>query len=99
MNSYSELPSDQVIVASPFGLSGSAQRIWRITQNLHGWAYAGVATLAVLAITIVWSLLIVLYASAPILLPFILIGRGSRKRKIMRLRHQEMMGAVTREYR
>ena len=89
------LTSADVVVSAPLSFTGSAQRIWHITYDHDGWAYAGLVTLAVLAITVSWAAVLCWYAIFGLMLvPYRLIRRGQRKQKLAQIRHQELMNRV-----
>jgi heme/copper-type cytochrome/quinol oxidase subunit 2 len=84
-----DLTSAEVVVSAPMSFAGSAQRIWHITRDHAGWAYAGMVTLAILAIILAWYLIFGL-----LLVPYRLVRRGQRKQKLAQIRHQELMNRV-----
>jgi len=89
------LASERVIVAAPASFAGSAGRIWRITRGRSGWAATGLVTLAVLAIAVAWAVVLCWYALWGIwLIPWRILRRGQRKRKLATLRHRETMTAL-----
>ena len=89
------LTSADVVVSAPVSFAGSAQRIWRITRDHAGWAYAGLVTLAVLAITLAWAAVLCWYLIFGLwLVPYRLVRRGQRKQKLAQIRHQELMNRV-----
>jgi len=89
------ISSADIVVSAPLSFTGSAQRIWRITRDHAGWAYAGLVTLAVLAITITWAFVLCWYALWGIwLIPYRLVRRGQRKQKLAQIRHQELVNRV-----
>lgn len=76
------------IVAAPFSLTGSAQRIWRKFNGI--WK-----VLAILLIAIAWTFVLSWYCIFGILLvPYRLVRRGQRKQTIAAQRHEEMLQAV-----
>jgi hypothetical protein len=103
------LPSEQLILASPWSLAGSTERLWRrfrppITTS-HGWAKAGrVAGLGVLLI-VVWVGIAAGYVVAAglglvplvIIVIFRIIGRSNRVRERNELRHRETLAAIERQ--
>src|ERR1700749_2815314 len=89
------LPSERVIIQAPLSLTGSAGRIWRITEDRAGWVKAGMVTLAVLAITFAWAGVLCWYAIFGIcLVPYRIIRRGQRKRDVAAKRHAELLAAA-----
>ena len=90
------LPSERVIIQAPLSFTGSAGRIWRITEErAPGWQHAGWITLAVLAITLAWAGVLCWYAIFGLLLvPYRLLWRGQRKRDVAAKRHAELLAAA-----
>jgi hypothetical protein len=91
-----ELASAHVVVAAPMSFAGSAQRIWHLTHyGRTELATAGLATAAVLLITIAWAGVLMWYSIFGLLLvPYRLLRRGQRKQRLEQIRHQEMMNRV-----
>jgi hypothetical protein len=95
MDNNANLVSTEVVVSAPMSFAGSAQRIWRITTGHERWAYAGLVTLALLAVTLAWAAVACWYLTFGLLLvPYRIIRRGQRKQKLEQIRHQEMMNRV-----
>jgi hypothetical protein len=92
----SRLASEEVIISAPMSYAGSAQRIIRLRRRAPvGWELTAVTTLAVLLIVMAWVFITVWYLSWGLLLvPYRLIRRGQRKRKVEALRHRELLGAL-----
>jgi hypothetical protein len=87
--------SSGVVISAPMSFTGSAQRIWHITRDHVGWAYAGMVTLAILAITLAWAAVLCWYLFFGLwLIPYRLIRRGHRKQHLAQIRHQELMNRV-----
>ena len=91
------LASEEVVLAAPASYSGSAQRIWKLTRmgpqdGPLRWAIiTGVITL----IGLVWILVSCWYLIFGLfVIPYRLIRRGQRKRKMEELRHREQLGAI-----
>lgn len=92
-----QLRSEQVVIAAPVSLAGSAARLWKITRGRAGWAKAGLAALAVLLITVAWVFVLCWYALFGLwLVPYRIIRRGQRKRKMAALRHAELLDRTDR---
>jgi hypothetical protein len=90
------LASERVVAAAPMSFTGSAQRIWHITQGRAGWPAAGFGALAVLAITVMWAVILVWYTIFGLwLVPFRIMRRGQRKQLRAELRHRELMATIT----
>ena len=86
------LGSERVVVQSPMSYSGSAARIWRMT-DVNVWVRWLLAVpAAVLLIVVVWVVVTGWYLLVGLLVaPWRLIRRGGRKRKRDRLRHRELL--------
>jgi len=73
---------------------GSAVRIWRITDRDGAMKWL-LGLIALLLIFFVWWVVVAWYLIFGILLvPYRLIRRGSRQRKMENLRHRELLKAV-----
>lgn len=96
------LPSERVVVAAPMSFAGSAQRLWLLAGSgqagggrgaglLKALLYTGV----ILGIIIAWAVVLAWYLIWGIwLIPYRLIRRGRRKRRLEGLRHREMLAAI-----
>lgn len=85
--------SERVIIAAPMSFAGSAERIWRITNDRSGWPLAGMVSLAVLLIILAWVVVLAWYCLFGLfLVPYRIIRRGQRKRKQAAMRHREVLG-------
>ena len=83
----STLPSEKVVLSSPLSFHGSAARIWKLSTN-------GFVRWLVLVwlVAVAWSFVAVWYGVFGLLVvPFRLIRRGQRKRKLDDLRHRELL--------
>jgi hypothetical protein len=90
------LASERVIINAPMSFAGAAQRAWRIRRGT-GWSRAMWTVVAVLILCVWWPAILFWYVAFGILLiPYRILRRGARKRKAERLRHQEMLAAVSR---
>jgi hypothetical protein len=91
-----ELGSERVILSSPMSFSGSAARIWRITQTKNEWLHW--LLLIPLALTLVffaWCIILCWYCLFGILLvPWRLFRRGQRKEKRDALQHKELLAQL-----
>ncbi len=93
-----QLASEKVVISAPLSLTGSTQRIWKLTKiptstGAQVAVIVGVIPLLLLA----WTVVVAWYIGFGILLvPYRLLRRGSRKRKRKRqaLQHREMMDAI-----
>jgi hypothetical protein len=90
------LPSEDVIISAPMSYTGSAQRIWRLRRRARSdEALAALTALTVLLIVIVWALVTAWYATWGLLLvPYRVVRRGARKRRVEAMRHRELLGAI-----
>jgi hypothetical protein len=79
--------------------AGSAKRIWQMTwveNPILKWALAVPVALA--AILMAWMLVVVWYGIFGLLLvPYRLIRRGDRKRKVEAVRHREQLAMMERQ--
>jgi hypothetical protein len=102
MGNTAMLASERIVVSAPMSYHGSWSRTWRMldyrgrTASMASWAkYAAVCglILAGLAIVSVWWLAVTGWylVFGLWLVPYRLIRRGSRKRKVESLRHRETL--------
>jgi Flp pilus assembly protein TadB len=86
----SELKSEKVIVAAPLSYTGSAQRIWRVSDNpFIRWG------ILLCLIVFAWIFITVWYLFWGLwLVPYRLIRRSDRNRKRQKLQHRELLEAV-----
>lgn len=90
------LHSEDVILQAPMSFTGAAKRIWRMTRDHAGVALYGMASVAVLVIACAWILIVGWYLTFGLLLvPYRLIRRGSRRRRLDSMRHREMLIAAS----
>jgi hypothetical protein len=92
-----KLESEKVVVAAPLSYAGSAARIWRLTGVVaNPWARFWLGVAALLLIAGAWGFVTSWYLFWGILLvPYRLIRRGQRKRKVGALQHRELLDAMT----
>jgi Domain of unknown function (DUF1707) len=90
------LASEDVIISAPMSYVGSAQRIIRIRRKAdNDKTLAALTALAVVLIIFVWVLVTAWYLTWGLLLvPYRLLRRSARKRKVEALRHRELMGTI-----
>lgn len=87
------LDSEKVVIQSPLSFVGSSRRIWKITRQDNVVVKVLAVTLAVLLVAVAWvfvaawTLLFGIF-----LVPYRLLRRGQRKRKMEALRHREVLG-------
>jgi hypothetical protein len=85
-----QLASEQVVVEAPLSFTGSAKRLWRVSNS--GWVRA---LIIVPAIATVWSVVVCWYALFGLwLVPYRLMRRSARKRKVTALQHQELLAIL-----
>jgi hypothetical protein len=75
--------------------AGSAQRLWPLTRRPQAtWARVLTITGMVLLINVIWSLVLCWYMMwGALLVPYRLVRRGQRKRKLEQARHEELLQA------
>jgi uncharacterized membrane-anchored protein len=97
-NTAGMLPSQRVVVAAPLSFAGSAGRIWPMARgHSSGWVTAAAVTGALLLILLAWAFVLCWYAIWGIwLIPYRIVRRGQRKRKLEARRHAEMLAAARR---
>lgn len=90
------LASEDVIINAPMSYAGSAQRIMRLRRLSHGgWTLVAITLLAILLVLIAWGAVTIWYLFWGLwLVPYRLMRRGARKRKVEALRHRELMGTI-----
>lgn len=90
------LASEDVIINAPMSYAGSAQRIMRLRRRSPGgWTLAAISVLAILLVVVAWALVTAWYATWGLwLVPYRLLRRGARKRRVDALRHRELMGTI-----
>ena len=94
-----KLASEKVIVSAPPSFSGSAQRIWKITDIENPIAKFALALIAITLIMCAWMFALCWYFVMYILFGvfffiFRLFTRGGRKNKREKLRHREVLDAI-----
>ena len=94
-----KLASEKVIVSAPLSFSGSAQRIWKITDVENPIAKFALALIAMALIMGAWIFVLCWYFVMYILFGifffiFRLFTRGRRKSKRDKLRHREVLDAI-----
>lgn len=91
------MSSEQIIIAAPFSYAGSGARIWRplrrrANATSNGWAQVGWGALAVTLVALAWTGVTAWYLTFGLLLvPYRLIRRGQRRRKLEDVRHRELL--------
>lgn len=93
-----KLPSERVVVSAPMSFSGSAVRIWKITDTDMALLKLLLIPLALVLVLIVWSLVFCWYMIFGLwVVPYRLLRRSSRKNKRDQLRHQELIEIAARK--
>jgi hypothetical protein len=88
--------SEQVVVSAPLSFAGSAQRIWRLTDQETPALKYSLIPVAVVLIALAWCIVLVWYCTWGLLLvPYRLIRRGNRKDKVRARQHREQLEALT----
>ena len=88
----SKLKSEKVVISSPLSFSGSAKRIWKIT-DVDSPAVKALLSLVAWIFVAFWYVLI--YVVFGILfIPYRLLRRSSRKQKQAKLRHREVLETI-----
>jgi hypothetical protein len=95
-NQSARLASEDVIISAPMSYTGSAQRIMRLRRRAQSdGSLVALTTAVVVLIAFVWVIVTVWYCIWGLLLvPYRLMRRGARKRKIEALRHRELLGTI-----
>ena len=98
-----QLKSEKVIVSAPTSFSGSAARIWKITESdndLLKWLV--LVPIALVLVFMAWSFVAIWYfiifgLFGIFVIPFRLLTRSGRNRKRNKLQHRELLAAVREE--
>jgi Domain of unknown function (DUF1707) len=95
-NHPARLASEDVIINAPMSYAGSAQRIMRLRRRADGGgSLVALTTAALVLIVFAWAMVTVWYLTWGLLLiPYRLLRRGARKRKVEALRHRELLGTI-----
>jgi uncharacterized protein DUF1707 len=91
------LASEDVIINAPMSYAGSAQRIMRLRRRAQGGgaSLAAITGAAVVLVVAAWVLVTAWYLLWGIwLVPYRLLRRGARKRRMEAMRHRELMGTI-----
>ena len=94
-----KLASEKVIVSAPLSFSGSAQRIWKITDVENPIAKFALALIAITLIMCAWMFVLCWYFVMYVLFGvfffiFRLFTRSRRKNQRDKLRHREVLDAI-----
>ncbi|QHU94035.1 hypothetical protein GWK78_03315 [Candidatus Saccharibacteria bacterium oral taxon 488] len=95
----SKLKSEKIVISSPLSFSGSAKRIWKITDVDNPVVKALLSLVAAALIMFAWVFVafwyVLIYVVFGILfIPYRLLRRSSRKQKQAKLRHREVLEAI-----
>ena len=95
----SKLKSEKVVISSPLSFSGSAKRIWKITDVDRPAMKALLGLVAAMLILFAWIFVafwyVLIYVVFGILfIPYRLMRRSSRKQKQAKLRHREVLEVI-----
>jgi hypothetical protein len=95
-NHPAHLASEDVIISAPMSYAGSAQRIMRLRRRAEsGGSLAALTTAAVILVVFAWVMVTFWYLVWGIwLIPYRLVRRSARKRKVEALRHRELLGTI-----
>jgi Flp pilus assembly protein TadB len=96
----SKLTSEKVVASAPTSFSGSAARLWKITNTdntIIKWLL--LVPVALCLIFVAWSLVAVWYVIifglfGIFVIPFRLLTRSGRNRKRSKLQHRELLEAI-----
>jgi Domain of unknown function (DUF1707) len=100
MSTYTKQParlaSEDVVISAPMSYTGSAQRIVRLRRRANGGgSLAAITTAVLLLIVCAWVIVTVWYLTwGMLLIPYRLVRRSARKRKVEALRHRELLGTI-----
>ncbi len=96
----SKLASEKVVISAPTSFSGSAARIWKMTDSDNAWLkWLLLVPVALMLIFIAWSFVAIWYfiifgLFGIFVIPFRLLTRSGRNRKRNALQHREVLEAV-----
>jgi hypothetical protein len=84
------LKSEKIVVEAPLSFAGSGKRLWRLSDNVI------VRLLILLPLVLAaWIFILGWYCAFGIfLIPYRLLRRGQRKRKLEDARHRELLEVV-----
>ena len=98
-----KLASEKIVVSAPTSFSGSAARIWKMTDSDNATIkWLVLAPIAIFLICLAWSFVAVWYfiifgLFGIFVIPFRLLTRSGRNRKRNKLQHRELLAAVREE--
>lgn len=95
-----KLASEKVVVSAPMSFSGSAARIWKMTDvNNATVKWLLLVPIALYLVLMAWSLVAIWYVIifglfGIFVIPFRLLTRSGRNRKRSKLQHRELLEAI-----
>ena len=95
-----KLASEKVVVSAPTSFSGSAARIWKMTDvNSAAVKWLLLVPIALCLVLMAWSLVAIWYVIifglfGIFVIPFRLLTRSGRNRKRSELQHREVLQAI-----
>jgi chromate transport protein ChrA len=95
-----KLSSEKVIVSAPTSFSGSAARIWKLTESDNDFLkWLLLVPIALGLIFMAWSFVAIWYfiifgLFGIFVIPFRLLTRSGRNRKRNKLQHRELLEAI-----
>lgn len=95
-----KLASEKVVVSAPTSFSGSAARIWKMTDaNNAAVKWLLLVPIALCLVLMAWSLVAIWYVIifglfGIFVIPFRLLTRSGRNRKRNSLQHRELLEAI-----
>ena len=96
----SKLASEKVVISAPTSFSGSAARIWKMTDSDNAWLkWLLLVPVALMLIFLAWSFVAIWYfiiigLFGIFVIPFRLLTRSGRKRTRGKLQHRELLEAI-----
>jgi hypothetical protein len=89
-----KLESESIIVEAPFSFTGATKRIWRVVENTEDPRIKAfvVIPIVVMTLMVVYAGIVMWYIMFGLLLvPFRLIRRSQRNKKLQKAQHKEML--------
>jgi Flp pilus assembly protein TadB len=100
MSALAHRASEDVIINSPMSFAGAAQRAFRLRRSTQRGPERAMMTLIAAVLTLAWWLIVASWYVVAIgvfgivTIPYRLLRRSARKRKMEARRHRELMAAV-----
>ena len=96
MSASGKLRSEQVVLSSPMSFTGSAKRIWKLTDQEAVALHYLLMPVCLTLIFVSWIVVAIWTVFFGIcLIPYRIFRRGSRKDKVRNLQHREQLEALT----